>query len=122
MQSKQPPKTDTPKITIVKIKTPLGDRQIPLPENASKLLNQYNDESSLSQKLGESIIAIQKAKTRSELQAQTLLIELLTLSNQSSMQLGEIKGKKELDDMSAKKTEGEEEIIVEQQKSKKKKK
>lgn len=113
LMSEQPKgnKPEPPKITIVTIKTPAGEKKIPLPEAAGSLLEEYNIEFLLSQKLGESIITIQTAKQRSETKAQSTLLELLTLSNQTSMQLGEIKARNEMEQES-KKLEGKGEIEI----------
>lgn len=87
---------EAPQISVVTIQTPGGQKQIPIPATANKLMQDYNIEFALSQRLGDSVIAIQEAKTRSENRAQSMLLELMSLSNQTSLELGKIARDKEL--------------------------
>jgi|GEM_PF-6629139 len=89
---------DKPKISIVTIKTPSGEKQIPIPSEADQLMQEYNKEFNLSRRLSDATIAIQEAKTKAENRAQSILLELMTLSNQTSMELGKIARDKEISD------------------------
>lgn len=107
VKSVKPTEKEAQKFSIVTIKTISGEKKIPIPEASMGILQSYNDEFNLSQELGKSIMATQRAQSKAENLANNLLLELLSISNNASMELGKMARDKEIVD-EAKKLKEEE--------------